>query len=337
MIKKMRCKELLFGISLLLAVPTMVVEASDITVRPFLIDRTVEARQFLEEDVTLVNNTTRRLNVYATVNEITVDSQGEIKSFESPIMSDRTNTPTSWVEIRRGRIEIEPGETATVPLGFRIHPNAEPGEYHMFIGFGVASKRFQAEQAAMAGNVDGIIVKLTIEDDSVEFLRISGFLIDRFVTGGDDNVVSIELENLGDVEAVPEGEVIFFTSTGQELNAIPLNTDKIRIPPGDTVTITSEIPFTNKLGRFKANLSLQYGQNQRATLYDTTQFFMMPFHIVTLMFVTAVLLSTLIFFLLHRALVYREELADSHELPFVVRDGHDSEPKDHDIDLSQNN
>lgn len=335
MIIKIMRRFLFLTLVALFFLPTTEIQASELTVRPFLIDQTVEGRQFLSEEVSLTNTTNRKLNVYATVNEITVDSSGEILKFVSPIMTDRTNTPTSWVEITRGRIEILSGETEVVPLGFRIHPNAKPGEYHMFIGFGAASKRFEVEQAAMNGDVDGIIVKLTIEDQSNEYLRIAGFKIDRFVTGEDDRTVSVELENLGDVPASPEGEIIFFNSNGEEKEAIPLNTDQVTVPAGETVVITSKIPFDNELGRFKANLSLQYGLKQKASLYDSTQFFMMPLHIIILMLVMAILIALFIFFLLHRALSYQEDGEEGFDLPFMVRDGHEAEPKEHDIDLSK--
>ena len=315
---------------LFLSIPGFV-SASDLQVRPFLIDRTVEGREFVSEEVVLTNSTNRMLTVYATVNEISVEQDGEIKEFISPIMTDRTNTITSWVEVTRGRIEIQAGETVKVPLGFRIHPSVESGEYHAFIGFVPASKRYQAEAKAMSGEAQGIITKLTVDDDRKEYLRIAGFIIDRFVTKEDDSKVFIELENLGDIAASPEGEIIFFNSTGEEINAIP-NTI---IPPGETVTISTKIPFENKLGRFKANLSLQYGEKQKASLYDTTQFFMMPLHIMILMLLVAVLVALLVFLLLHKALVVKDEQEDGVDLPFMVREGHDPKPKDHDIDLSK--
>jgi hypothetical protein len=335
MINNTMNKLAIFSLSIIfLLAPLTEVLGANLSVRPFLIDETIEPRQYLQKDVTITNETNNRLNVYATVNEITVDTDGEIKEFVSPIMTDRTNTVTSWVEITRGRIEIEPGETATVPLGFRVHPSAKPGQYHVFIGFGAASKRFQAEAAALSGELNGVIVQLTIEDKSTEYLRIAGFLVDRFVTSDDDKQVQIQLENLGDVSATPEGEIVFFNSTGEELEAIPFNTEQITIPPGETVIITSEIPFGNELGRFKANLSLQYGSKQKASLYDTAQFFMMPLHIILLMLLVAILLALIIFLMLYRALSYRDEQEEGAVLPLFVRDGHGAEPKDHDIDLS---
>lgn len=316
--------------------PLYSVQAEDFTVRPFLIDETVEARELLQRDVTLVNKTSRRLNIYATVNEISVDSSGEIKEFVSPIMTDRTNTVTSWAEIKRGRIEVEPGESVDVPLAFRIHPSAESGEYHVFIGFGSASKRYQVERAALNGELDGVIVKLTIDDKTTEYLRITSFVIDRFITGEADKSVEIKLENLGDTTVVPQGEIIFFNSNGEELDAISFNENQISVPSGEEVTINSEIPFEDQIGRFKANLTLQYGDKQKASLHDSTQFYMMPLYIIIFMLVVAILLTILIFILLTRALSARDEEVDGYDLPFMVRDGHEAEPKDHDIDLSKN-
>lgn len=318
-----------------LLVPTDLTLAADLTVRPFLIDHTVEARQFVDEEVKLTNNTSRRLNVYATVNEISVDTDGEIKEFVSPVMTDRTNTVTSWVEVTRGRIEVEPGETELVDLGFRINPNAQPGEYHVFIGFGVASKRHQAEAAARAGELDGVVVKLTIEDESKEYLRIAGFSIDRFVVTDNNKQVQIELENLGDTNATPEGEIIFFDASGAEIDAIPFNEDAVVVPPGERVTVTSQIPLGNELGRFKANVALQYGAKQKAALFDSTQFFMMPFHIIMLMLIIAILLALMIFFLLHRAMGHRyDDGEEGFDVPFTVKGESTAEPHEHDIDLS---
>ncbi len=105
-------------IVVLLATAAETAWAGSLSIRPFLIDMTVAPREIVTEDVVLVNQTNNKLNVYATVNEITVGSEGKIKDFIAPIMDDRTQSITSWVEITRGRIELAPGETKTVPLTF---------------------------------------------------------------------------------------------------------------------------------------------------------------------------------------------------------------------------
>jgi len=326
-------KGLIAGILLFTALGA---DAAALSIRPFLIDKTVEARDIITEEITLVNETGGKMNIYSTVNEITVDSEGDIKEFVSPVMTDRTNTVTSWVEVKRGRITLEAGEATTTTLTLRVHPQAKPGEYHMFIGFVPAQKAYQAEEAAMRGDADGVIVKLSIEDKSEEFLRVTSYLVDRFVIRESQRVIEVEVENLGDTPEVPKGEIIFFNSLGEELTVVGVNEAGVTVPPGEKVTLTAAIPFGNELGRYKANLSLQYGTKQKATVYDTTQFFMMPLHIMIIVMVSIIALSFLIVWLLRRSLTEKDD-DDTHgtDLPFYVRDGHEPKPKDHDIDLSK--
>ena len=98
----------------------------------FLIDETYQPRDSEVKTITLTSDyPSRKAVLYATVNEITADSEGEIKEFVTPVMTDRTNTVTSWAEITRGRIELMPGEKIEVPSN-QIHPYAEP-ESIMFL------------------------------------------------------------------------------------------------------------------------------------------------------------------------------------------------------------
>src|SRR6056297_3143851 len=91
---------------LVIALP-LHVSAADLSIRPFLIDVTMVPRESTTETIVIENNySDRKATVYATVNEITVGTDGAIKEFMTPVMTDRTNTVTSWIEIQRGRIVI---------------------------------------------------------------------------------------------------------------------------------------------------------------------------------------------------------------------------------------
>ncbi len=310
--------------------------ASDISVRPFLIDVELEPRDMHQETITLKNDyPTRKAVLYATVNEITVDAVGEIKEFVSPVMTDRTNTVTSWIEITRGRIEILPGETAEIPLSVNVHPYAEPGEYFVFIGMVEASKRPVAEAIAMSGDANGVIVKISIADQRKDSMRISSFLIDRFVTSDESKFINIEVENLGDLPSAPSGEIIFYDSRGVEVSSIPVNTSGVSIAPGEKAILESAVPLGKELGKFKANVSLQYGENQRAALYDTTYFYMIPWPILLILFSILILVSFVITWLFRRALQTDEYDEFGDDVIMYVKDGHEPNPQEHDIDLKK--
>lgn len=321
-------------LGLAIALPNIVL-ASEISIRPFLVDETLQPRDSVTRSITLSSTyDTRKAVLFATVNEISVDATGEIKQFVSPVMTDRKNTITSWIEIGRGRIEIMPGETIEVPLGLVIHPYAEPGEYHVFVGFVEAPNRPKAEAIAMAGDAKGVIVKITIADERKDSMRISGFIIDRFVTGEDKRTIDIEVENMGDIASAPAGEIIFYDSKGVEVSSVPVNTEGKSIAPGEKTILKSSVPLDNDLGRFKANVSLSYGDNQRGALYDTTVFYMMPTHLLLIIFGGILFVALLIAMLFRRAFqqdVYDDEAGD--DVVMYVKDGHDAEPQEHDIDL----
>lgn len=307
-----------------------------ITIRPFLIDETYEPRDSEVKTITLTSDyPSRKAVLYATVNEITVDSEGEIKEFVTPVMTDRTNTVTSWVKITRGRIELMPGEKLEVPITLAIHPYAQPGVYHVFIGFVETSKRPQAEAIAMAGKANGVIVKITIADDREDSMRISSFLIDRFVTGEDNRTINIEVQNLGDISSAPKGEIVFYDSRGVEVTSVPVNNEGKVIPAGETVTLQSSVPLDDSLGRFKANVSLNYGDHQQASLFDTAFFYMMPLHLILMIFGGILVVAILVALLFRRALANDAQNEDGDEITMYIREGHDANPKDHDIDLKK--
>lgn len=312
--------------------------ASEITIRPFLIDETLAPRDTVQKLITIKSDYTyRKAVLYATVNEISVDNQGEIKQFITPVMTDRTNTVTSWIEISRGRIEVPQQESREVPLTIRVHPYAEPGEYHVFIGLVEAPNRPTAEAKALAGDADGVIVKITIADKRSDSMRVAGFVIDRFVTGDDKRDINIEVENTGDIESVPKGEIVFYDSRGLEVSSVLVNAEGVSVPAGATQVIKASIPLKDGLGRFKANLTLKYGQNQTASLQDTTFFYLMPLHLLLLVFF-GVLLSALFVVLLFRHVFFSHEEEDGvDEVTMYVKEGHEAKPQDHDIDLKNNN
>jgi hypothetical protein len=311
--------------------------AAKVTVRPFLIDEVLEQRETLSRDITVKNEADSRLNVYATVNEITVDTEGQIKDFVSPMSSDRTNTVTSWVEITRARIQIDPGETATVPLTLRIHPQAEVGEYHFFIGMVPAPNQPEADSIALRGDADGVIVKIVIDDKTAASLNIINFDIKRFIYTTKPEEIQIEIENSGDAPSIPRGEIIFYDFRGEEVTSLIVNSQQNTITPNGKLTIVETLPNIDKIGRFKAALTIQYNDDYKAVVFDTVQFYIIPYHLIAFLVICILLLSAFLTFVIRYFMtddVY-EETEDGRAVPLYVKTGRDYKEMDHDIKLKK--
>src|SRR3989344_6080883 len=316
----MNSKNFFVAFFILLALPLSFVQA-EYSVSPMIIDIEAEPHDTFTKTLTITNFDSRPARLYASVNEITVGDESEIKSFVPASMSERTTSVTSWIEITRGRVELTAGETKEIPVTIRVNQKAPPGIYHAFVGFGSGSNRDIAQAKVLEGQGMGAVVRIVVGSKQEEFLRLVSFTTDRFSISPDKGQITYILENTGDLPLNPTGDVIIYDSRGRELTTVSLEDEsKTTIAPGEQVTYTKPLPFMNRLGKNKAYLSLEYGVQNRAALYDTNFYYSIPwFYLVIIMVLLAIVLTILVI-LLRRNLKrssYVEE-AEPQDVPMFV-------------------
>lgn len=322
-------------LTIILLSPSFVFGAN-ISVTPMIVDYETEARDILVKDITIKNFDSNPIRVYASVHEIEVDGNNEIRSFVPSSMSDRTKSITSWIEISRARLDIGSNSEVVLPLTLRINPNAAPGEYHAFVGFGSGKNYDEAEKMTLEGKSTGVLVRVSIDKKQTELLRLVTFKTEPFVLNNKEHSFSYTLENAGDMPLTPSGEVIIYDSRGVEINSVTLNNDKTVIAPGEKVDFQSPIPFTNRFGKNKAYLTIEYGENQRAVVYDTNYYFSIPWMysiIVLSLLVLVPIILTILFRRMSRPNYSNTVNHEASEVPLFVKNSHDHKIHDHDINL----
>lgn len=320
-------------VAIFLVAPFSSAEAApQYTVTPRLIDETLEARDIVNHTITVTNNDSGPVRVFAVVNEIDLDAGGEIQRFVPPSMSDRTQSITSWIRIPRSQKEINPGETIELPLTIQLPPEVQPGEYHAFIGLGWGTNQVVAKRTVENGTAPGVILSISVDKNEEAYVRLGGFQVQRFIGGGEGEL-SYELINPSKLPVVPRGEVIFYDARGMEIASIPVNTDGSVVPPGERMTFNDIIPASDLLGRYKAFLTVEFGESQVASVQDTEFFYSMPWYIMLLIIGGLLLAVLLIAVWLYRH-EYDEEDAD--DVPLFVRNVHDRDDQEHDIRLPIN-
>jgi len=305
------------------------------TVSPLVINTDAEARDILTYDITLKNTGTQQMTIYPTVNNISLDEGGTIESFLSPAMSDRTASLAAWIEISRRGVSLQVGESKTVTMTLRINPNPVPGTYNALIGFGYGNNQYEATELVKSGRAQGTVVTVTIVEKKNEFLRLSKFIIDRFVTSNSNQSAVYNINNPGDTTLVPGGDIIFYNNRGVEVGAIPVNPERESILAGETKEFNVNVPMEGLFGKYKARLSVEYGSSQLASVQDTTFFYVFPFKMMLMFLGVLSVLIILAAYLFHRR-YFDEEIADEEAdlLHVHVRDSV-SEAKEHDIDLKK--
>jgi hypothetical protein len=247
-----------------------------VSVSPRLVDETLAPRDQTQTVIVLENPTEKPTRVFASVNPITLTDGGSISSFIPASLSDGRTSVTSWLAIDRGRIELPSGASTTIPLTIKIHPAAVAGLYHAFIGFGGGTNRDEAEAEVLSGGAPGVIVRILITDERSTNLKLSGFTAKRLLLGESADALTYTLTNAGELPLSPTGEIVLFNTRGEEIINLPLSESAVMIPPGETISLSLPLTTAGLFGRYKALLTVRYGETQTATLTDTAFFYAAP-------------------------------------------------------------
>jgi hypothetical protein len=326
---------LILAVATLSAFPAFALAAS-YTVAPLVINHDLEKRDIIEEKITISNKDSRVITIFPSVNEVTVNDGGAIQAFVSAVESDRTKSITSWLEISRAQIELKPGESKELTLTIRVNPEVVPGEYNAFVGFAEGSNRPESEKMLFGNLAPGTVVRIGVDKQQNQFLRLEKFAVERFVKKDSEGVISLTLQNPGEDPVVPQGEVIFYDNNGVEVATVPLNTDAATIKSKESVSFALPVPDELAMGKYKAFLSAEYGEHQKASLNDTAFFYVLPLRELIAIFALVLVLAILLALYVHRRYDREEDDYGASDVPMYIRATR-SEGKEHDIDLSQKN
>lgn len=323
--------KIVFFVVLILS-PVLSFAAPKYSVAPLVIDIDAEARDIITRKITVVNTGEQQITVYPTVNNISLSAGGVVQEFLSPSQSDRTQSLSSWIEIKRLGIDIKPGETKEFDFTLRMNPNPVPGTYHAFVGFGYGRNQDEAVRQVEEGQAPGTIVSVTVADKRVEALKLSGFVVKRFITKDNNEGAAFTFKNPGEEALIPRGEIILYDSKGKEVGALPINEEQTSIEPGAEHVFTASLPAQG-FGKYKAFLSVEYGSKQRASVQDTNFYYVFPTRSIAIILGLVALLVAVCAWYIHRR-YFDDDIDDSDRLTFHIRETK-SDAKDHDVVLKQ--
>ncbi len=303
------------------------------SVSPLIIDATVQQRDIITKKITLKNTGDQPVTIFPTVNNISMNEGGGIEAFLSPVESDRTASLTSWIEMNRQGIDLRPNEEKIIDITLRIDPQAKPGTYHALIGFGYGRNRDEAEDQVESGRAPGTVLTISIDEKKIEFLKLSKFIISRFVTGPENQAIEYTFNNPSDEAIVPTGEIILYDTLGKEVGSISVNTESLSVPPHGEHVFTASVPTQGLMGKHKAFLSIEYGSTQKASIQDTNFFYVFPVKIIMYVVVCIALCVAMGAWYVHKKYIDEVE-DDSDRLTFHIRENQ-SISKEHDLHLKK--
>jgi len=252
------------------------------SVLPLIIDEKARARDILKESVTITNKTGRKITIYTIVNDVTVGIDGGIEEYNGPSIADRSHSLSNWIQIGRGVIDLAPGEQKTIPFTIQVNLDAEPGVYHSKVSFIEGPNITEAQKKI--DQSPALIVNVEIADETKELLQLKQFVSDNVFFSGSSATLTYKIENIGNTDIVPKGEILIYDRKGKEVRALPVNIEAAAIAPKSVGEFHAAWEGGSRAGRYKALLNVEYGNKQRGTLNDTVFFFFVPIVKIAIVF-----------------------------------------------------
>jgi len=252
---------------------------AQVSVQPIVISEEGKVRDSFDFTVTIRNEGQANVRLFPLVRDIFEEEEEDDDSDDSPPedSSDKVSFLSSWVEIKRNRINLGPEEEKELSLTIRIDNDVKPGNYYAALIFARGSTEDEARRNAARFNYPKTLININVEEDIIERMQLINFhsekesFFDRLVN------FSLTVENIGNRDLKPFGSVIIYKSRhGRELDSLAINKEGIFVDAGAKETFEIEWEAEGGFGQYKAVLIGEYGEEARRDIQDTIYFWIIP-------------------------------------------------------------
>jgi len=273
-----------------------------ITITPTLFNAKVVPGQIWSSNIKVVNPNNYPLTIYAeSVNFFSDDETG--RPFFTPKLLNEApqNTLAEWVVINSNAIVIQKGQSITLPFSIKIPNDAPPGGHYAAITVGTKPPEISRTDQSLvtASQVVASLLFIKVDGDIVEKSSIREFRAVKGITQSPENSFSLRVQNEGNVHIQPQGEISIYNMWDAKRGTIPINQQtqygsvlKESIREFNFAWKSDSHPFD--IGRYKAMVTLGYGDEDRQFITSTTYFWVIPY---TVILTTVVILFSFGYFL----------------------------------------
>lgn len=260
-------------------------EAEDgltLSVTPTLFEMSASPTQTWNSSIKVINNNRQPLTVYAhVVNFAPQGETGEGKFLPVFEGSNDGSTLAEWINITGDPIDIEPEQSMAVPFTVQVPQDATPGGHFAAILIGTRPPETDEKIQVITSQIVTSLFFVRIAGDVVEEGNIRAFrTTESFVDVPRANF-EVRFENKGNVHLQPQGEIVITNMWGKERGVIPINrqTHFGNVLPNSIRKFEfswNGEPSFSDIGRYKAALTLSYGDEGKKFVSGELYFYVIP-------------------------------------------------------------
>jgi hypothetical protein len=272
-----------------------------LTVTPPLMKINMESGESLATALKVVNNNNQPLTVYAKVLDFTSQGNGGVKFLPpppSPVSDADKNTYLSqWITLNQDKVEVGPYQTALFPFNIEVPKDAQPGGHYaaILVGTNPPDKEEKGAEVKVASYISSLLL-VRIAGTVDEKGMIREFVFSNRLYRGGEGSFRVGFQNSGNVHLQPMGDIKVYDMFGKLKGDIAVNNTDSNKDFGNVLP-NSERVWDLKwpgdsfflINRYKAELSLTYGEEAKQTDYQT--FFFWGANLKWLAFIGGALLA----------------------------------------------
>jgi hypothetical protein len=258
-------------------------QVQSLSVTPPLFQVSVEPGSIWQSSIRIVNPNNFPLTVYAEVTNFAPSGEGGQGTF-LPVLHDDTGkiSLAEWITLNKGPYTIPGGQTQEISFIVEVPNDAAPGGH--FAAILVSTEPPTDELGPIALATSQTVTSLffaRIEGDITEIGNIREFSVHERSLDNPQVEFSLRFENKGNVHIQPRGFIRIHDMWGNERGTIPINSeshygnvlpDSIRDFRFSWEGNTS----LSRIGRYRAEVALVYGQNEAQSTTGYTSFWIIP-------------------------------------------------------------
>lgn len=282
-----------------------------LTVTPPLFQLTIGPGETWSSTLKIVNSNPYDVRYYTQVVDFTAEGEGGQSSFiplMTPPPGEATSTATlaGWIDITGGPFTVPQSSSLDIPFTVRVPEDAAPGGHYAAILVGTEpGKAVDGGPSMKISSMVSTLLFVRIKGEVVESGRIREFRTGQelYETPRADFV--LRFENTGNAHLRPQGTVTIRNMWGKERGQVLINEKGEFGNALPRTTRRYEFSWEGEsslfdIGRYRAEVTLTYGQEQKQNATYATYFWVIPIMPVAIGMSCAIILILLVVWLIRR-------------------------------------
>lgn len=251
------------------------------SITPPLIKNSMSPGEIWKSSIKIINNSPEEINIYAQAVDFKSGKEsGEVEFLKTGKKDVNGSSPffSQWIVLDSEKIKIAPFGSQEIPFIIDVPEDASPGGHYAAILAGTAppSEDISGSSIKISSLLASLIL-LNVKGDIFERGIIREFSSDKKIYQDEKINFIVRFENLGNIHLQPRGDIKIYNQFNELKDKILINhdTDFGNVLPKSIRKWNFEWDSGKSLldmGRYRAELILTYGQNERQTIDQTIYF-----------------------------------------------------------------